>query len=140
MPNRECPSLESTLAGTGLEGPGQLHLETQKIVVDGIFHADMMRSSKQGGALFLSRRYRGEPRDNFTSHRSRGARKVADEPATARGCDRIQHREKKSNPTQADDGETLIFAGGKIFRLLVFFLFVCCLCYAFCFLFVSFFQ
>ena len=46
-PKRECPVLEATLAGTGLERPRQLHLEMRQTAVDGFSHADDTRSFKQ---------------------------------------------------------------------------------------------
>ena len=51
VPKRKFPALESTLARTGLEGPGQLHLEMQQTAVNGFLRADGTTSSDQGRAF-----------------------------------------------------------------------------------------
>ena len=53
---------------------------------------------KAGGSFLFSRWYRGEPRDNFPSHRSPGGRKIIDEPATARGDQTWQQGKQAIQP------------------------------------------
>ena len=83
MPKRECPTLESTLAVTGVKSTRTVAPPEQRA----------------GGSFLSSSRYRDETRDNFTSHRSPGVHEFADEPATANG------RSEKQENKQLDPGE-----------------------------------
>ena len=53
VPKRECPVLESTLAGIGSKGPGELHLGLQQTAVDGVLLVDDTRSSKLGKYFYF---------------------------------------------------------------------------------------
>ena len=84
VPKRECPVLEPTMASTELEGPEELHIEMQQTALNGFLLTDGTKSSKQEGAFYFQADF-GMNTENFTSHRSPGVRKIANEPATARG-------------------------------------------------------
>ena len=58
VPKHDSLALESTLPGTGLEGPGQLHLEMQQTAVDG-FSLATDTSNKEPGELYLFKQIPG---------------------------------------------------------------------------------
>ena len=52
VPKRECPALQSSSAGTGLERPEEPHLEMQQTVMISFALANCTRISKQRGGDF----------------------------------------------------------------------------------------